>query len=537
MRANTKRIPLVTSMLLACFVMASAHTFAEVRTFLELPEDVRKEILVGIPRSSKEIPDSPFGTHTTVIGEGGGGGAERMVQLLSEAGYKWLVDYLFAGDVENQTPQEIEAYWSNNTERFIPYARLLGEAGINLLIRLDPLPWGVPMSGPNDPTPERLAKYEAFVRQIVRQLGPHTKHWQIWNEPNLGNETPVATPEAYVRLVAHLAKVIREEQPDAVIYGPATAMLQCMDEWPYPWIPRALDAGLLEHIDVFAYHPYRQPYQKANIPEHASEFYPWDRWGTYENQIADLRQRLREHNGGLDVPMATTEDGSPNVINVDGEQEITWVIGAKYELRKCLLDFYLGVYPRTHFCFYRPLPSPFYDHEASFDMLTRDYEKKPIYYAAQNLHAVLDSTYKPDASVPVKIILETPEEVAGKGLCVQTYTKRHEAFDELLIFFWAAEEADDLHARHPARLEIVEKGWEAPLLINLMAMPGHRAKNEVMELVNPEYVNRLAPVALKAVEWRGDDGSGRPVETPNGVAVEKIEVRDYPMLIKWVRLR
>ena len=78
--------------------------------------------------------------------------------------------------------------------------------------------------------------------------------------------------ERYVKVVRFLAGIIRREQPDAVIYGPGTAMLQCLDEYPYPWIPRALEAGLAEEIDVFSYHPYRAPAWRHNIPENASQF-------------------------------------------------------------------------------------------------------------------------------------------------------------------------------------------------------------------------------------------------------------------------
>jgi hypothetical protein len=131
-------------------------------------------------------------------------------------------------------------------------------------------------------------------------------------------------------------------------------------------------------------------------------------------------------------------------------------------------------------------------------------------------------------------LIRTETDAAGmkpggmEGLYVQTYTKKHKDFDELLVFFWAAEQADDTHSRRKATLTLGDPTWSAPLEINLMAMPDPRMAKKQAErddLINPENPERVQP---KPLNYRIDD---------NGITLPDIEVRDYPMLIKWVRLR
>lgn len=515
--------------------------------FSQLPEAIKKDALIGMPRSSTEIGESPFGIHTTIMAEGGSDNLiKNTPRLISAAGFKWVVEYLSIGKTADMTPPQVSDKFAALPERCTDYATRLQKSKIKLLMRLDPFPWE-PWKGAstavfeeNSPDMERAV---VFVRQVVRQLKPYTNHWQAWNEPNIGNQQPLVSPANYVKLVKRLSEVIREEQPDAVIYGPGTAMLQCLDKSPYPWIPMALDAGLTKYINVFSFHPYRAPAWRRNLPENASQFHPWKTWKDYTEQIEDLRARLRKANGGKEVPLATTEDGLSNVIDGNGEQQISWIVGAKYELRRALQDFYLGISPRTLFCFYRNAGERFYEKQGTFNIVTDDFQKKPTYYAAQNLNAVLDSSYQRDDSRPVKITVTGPRQeflvndenpgerttlAAGTSVptvkvCQQVYRKDHPGYEELLVFYWSAEPSEDCHIRYPAKIEINEPGWVAPLQIDLMAMPVKRPKNEIVELIRSDFVDRRDPLQFQAVR------------TATGSMVETTELRDYPLLVKWFR--
>jgi hypothetical protein len=519
-RANVTIFALLASLAFVCSPAAESN--GKVRSFWELPASLREQISVGHARSSRDIAASPFGTHTTVFAEGGSApfyGAA--VAAMSEAGYKWVADYVRIFSCDGKRPEEVTKEWDPLPERYLDYARQLRDAKIELLVRLDPIQrkngrFSVTLSA------EQLDCAAAFTRAVVRQLKPYVRHWQILNEPNAGNEKPEVTPEQYVRIAQRVSTAIRQEQAEAVVYGPATAMLQCLDKNPYPWIDGALGAGLLKYIDVFSFHPYRQA---TDLPEQPSEFSRWRRWENYQAQIRELRERLKSHHDGKEVPVASTEDGAADFVDDGGEQKLAWVASAKNELRRGLLDFWLGVRPRIHFCFYRNIDNAFYDFEGSFNIITKDFQKKPIYYAAQNLHAVIDDSYVRDTSVEVKVSASERGKSSGAGrIHVQTYTKARDGFDELLVFYWSANRAENTHLRVPARMTLSDQGWEAPLLIDLMTMPSRRPA-EVPDVADRRAVGRRGSVALTAYTSRSQ------------TVLDRLEVRDYPLLIKWIRPR
>jgi hypothetical protein len=536
----------VAAAFLVCACAAVPVESEERIRFPDLPDTIRGEILTGAPRMSHEILASPFGIHTTLLRERGRADAEyqeELVRAIVEAGYKWVVDYISYHDVKDVATADLPAAVQDLIPPMVQYAALLRAHGVNLIIRIDMPHW---KAGPKKPpTAEEEIRARAFLEPVIRSLSPYCRHWQYHNEPNFpspDHTRPHSPPEAYVAWLHLVEEIVREVQPDAVYSGPALAMLQAMEEKPYPWLRLAFEAGLADSLDQFTYHPYRMPWEVAYIPERPSGW--TGEWDTYYSQVHGLKAMIRKHSG-RDIPLVVTEDGLATDITAAGEQEFSWVIEAKYELRRMLLDHWLGVYPRTTFILYRDLDWQHYEFQAAFNMVTRDMDKKPAYYAAQNLMAVLDGTYERDNRIDIQIDLETPpdegtakpvrteadaavmEKGGMEGLYIQTYTKSHEAFDELLVFYWSAEPGGNKHVRRKATLTLRDPGWTAPLEIDLMAMPNPRlAKKQAGKegLINPDSMNRLQPRPLEAVLA---DGSS----TLNG-----IEVRDYPLLIKWVKL-
>jgi hypothetical protein len=420
---------------------------------------------------------------------------------IAAAGYKWVGEYVLNSWKAGQAPQLSEAAtWSRLPTRCGEHLARLQASGVSVLMRVDPLPTRM-LRGSEPVTNTELALATAYTRGVVMQLKPYIKHWQIGNEPNLAN-----APEAYVRITEVVARTIRAEQPDAIIYGPAVSMLQCMAEEPYPWIPHALRAGLLKHIDVFSFHPYRA---NGDEPERASEFARFRHWPTYTNQLDALRHLLQAH-GKKSLKLAVSEDGEGSAISADGEQRITPVVDAKNELRRALLDFSEGIYPRIHFAFFRNIPNADYNHEGSFNVVNSQLDKKPLYYAAQNLHAVLDNTYEKADNIRVNA-------QALPKVQTQTYLKHHAGFDELLVFFWAPVPAQNMHLRAKLGLEVAGSGWQAPVLVDLMTMPGH-AKSVGHEVST--HQRTTFPNAHK---------------TQAGVHIEGLELRDYPQLLKLIR--
>jgi hypothetical protein len=400
------------------------------------------------------------------------------------------------------------AAWSRVPEACSEYLARLQAHGIRVLMRIDPLPTPK-LIGRAPTTPQELELAKTYTRSIVAQLKPYVEHWQLGNEPNLAN-----APERYVQVFAELARVVRAEQPSAVIYGPGVGMLQCLAKEPYPWLAQALKAGLLKHVDVFSFHPYRA---NGDPPESASEFARWRHWKSYGAQLDVLRTTLRA--AGMRSPerLAVTEDGQGTPISASGEQQVTELIDAKHELRRSLLDFAQGISPRLHFTFYRSIPEATYSYEGSFNTMSRSFELKPLYYAVQNLHAVLDGSYEKTQAAQVSIRAQLPKLLAAEPR-VQTYLKHHAGFDELLIFFWAPVFAQNMHLRVPIDMDIEGDGWEAPVLIDLMTMPGNARP---LGHQPSEHRRTTFPAAKRAGK---------------ALRLDTLELRDYPQLLKLVRV-
>jgi hypothetical protein len=362
--------------------------------------EIQEKLDVGCARFSEQIPDSPFGAHTVVIWETDPSQKriEFQLQQFAATGMKWVKDYMCIIGEAGETPQQTIERWKKNPEslilpHYLQYCKTARSLGLKILLRVDGSLFYY-KSGGKKMTPESIAAYREAMTLLVNALKDYIQDWEIDNEPNMGNEKPTVSPEDYVALVKAGYEGIKAADPHARVYAGATAMLQCLDKYPFPYIDRMLKAGLLNYCDVFSFHPYRMPYSADNIPEHGSEFHPWKTWGDYEKQIKDLKLHLKKASG-KDFSIAATEVGYPADFMKDTKQrKITLQTQAKYDQRMMIMDHYLGVYPRINFAFKRQLINP-YDMESNFSMISADWIRVPKYFASIPVCALLDSRDKP----------------------------------------------------------------------------------------------------------------------------------------------
>jgi hypothetical protein len=371
--------------------------------------------LVPLPGPGR---DNPFGTHTTCLNEGmEAGRIEAFLEDVAGVGYGWVKDYVAAGPMA--APDEIAARWTEFPPHYETYLRTASRLELKVLLRVDAPHWTGDADGP-EPVAALCEAYAGFCTRLVEEFGDWVQDWEIDNEPNIGNQNPRMAPEHYLALGRAAAEAIRRADPEARVYGPAASMLQCLDDHPYPYIDRLVQGGLLEWIDRFSYHPYRQPYLRVNVPEHASEFHPWQTWGTYFQQIEALRHLLRS--AGRTVPLAVTEVGWPTHTDSEtGVQEITWTTQAKYEQRAMILDFMLGIEPRIQFVFKRPWADPG-ELEHQFNMVNPDNSRRPVYAATTQVCALLRNRFRgqgapvacraPDETSPQAFVFTDPDRPA-----------------------------------------------------------------------------------------------------------------------------
>ena len=93
-----------------------------------------------------------------------------------------------------------------------------------------------------------------FVETIVARYQDKVHEWEIWNEPNLGENR--TNYDAYASLLSHTVETIRRVQPDAVIIGMGLSRM------PLGYTEHVLDLlrerGQLGMIDYVSFHPYHE---------------------------------------------------------------------------------------------------------------------------------------------------------------------------------------------------------------------------------------------------------------------------------------
>lgn len=106
--------------------------------------------------------------------------------------------------------------------------------------------------------------FARFAAAAAKHFADRSLYWEIWNEPNLdGFWKPKASAEDYAALALATAKAIREADPDAVILAPGSS------EFPWVYLERIFQAGLLDHISAVSVHPYRGQAPETAAAEYA----------------------------------------------------------------------------------------------------------------------------------------------------------------------------------------------------------------------------------------------------------------------------
>lgn len=368
--------------LLVVLLLAVDGVVLAEQTFAELPDDVRKGIPIRLERPSNEAPASPFATLSSFEVHGQSED-EAVIETARRLGVKHFVMHNIHGSLRD--PRD---------ERLTRWCRLCEQAGIEVRAIL------------------HTTDLETW-RRALTNWGDRIRYWSYLNEPNAPQDNdhthPHWMPERYVAELRAVKELRDRLAPQVKLGGPEVAMLQVMEEKPFPWLRLCLEAGLLDTIDFFTFHPYRQGYSPQNIPENPSRFWGWGtppkEYSTYEEQVQELRRRVGNKPLVInEVGWSTTPRGN-----------ICEHTQAKFALRQHILDFALGIDVSVYFLLRERRvgqPFPLWHQENHFGIVRVDNTPKPAYSALQALYAQLDSNCRLAEGVAVEF---TPTQVP-KGL-------------------------------------------------------------------------------------------------------------------------
>jgi hypothetical protein len=287
-RSGPRWLPLLAGLLLVVVVAAGAliFTYPYWSDFLfhvsgeeSLPGQIRGglEWLGNITRRQPETADlvpvanagvSPFGVNTFLQQEVEREKRELAVQMIADAGFRWIrqefpwedIEIHARGDFEDRRHEPYRSAW----EKYDHIVELAERYDLEIIARLsNPPEWSRAegnAAGPFAP-PDNLDDYGDFVETVVRRYKDRIRYYQIWNEPNIypeWGERPVS-PEEYTELLEVGYSRVKEACPECVVISGALAQtipLGPRDLNDFIFLQRMYDAGAGEFFDVLAMQGY-----------------------------------------------------------------------------------------------------------------------------------------------------------------------------------------------------------------------------------------------------------------------------------------
>lgn len=233
---------------------------------------------------------------------------------------------------------------------------------------------------------ECVQAWHQYVQALVTHFRDRVTHYEIWNEPNIVNFwQPAPNAVDYAHFSGITSQAVRGIMTDAVMLGGALAG----GGYAAPFLRKALEAGLGEHIDILTYHPYR------DTPETASEL-----------ELSVMRSLCRQYNPKMRLWQGET--GTPSVHGFhhdflcENADQITQTTQAKWAIRRLMTDMKYGVDTSSYFHTADLTKAVYVQSDGKplkpvmMGLLHgTDYSPKESYYAVRNVCNLMDEDTKP----------------------------------------------------------------------------------------------------------------------------------------------
>ena len=315
---------------------------------------------------------------------------------------------------------------------------------------------GVPSS------PEALEAWDRWVTALVTRYRDRVTDWEVWNEPNFGDNT-YNTPEAFAALSARSAAIVRKLQPSAKISGLALGHIDY--DYAERFFKILSERGQLKLFDNITYHDY-----VYNPDQH----YP---------KVEKLRTILHKYAPGM--PLRQGENGAPSVPYSGGALgDWAWseVAQAKWNTRRMLgdlgHDIESSVFTAIEIAYTNgPINTLNTKGLIKSDATRQALRLKPAYRAVQTVAAIFDDSLRrlPDIHHVFndKLVPENKEHVlitTSTDRLVATYGYRHRSSGKDVYTLWLADviPGSDL-AKKSYRVGLANARFEQPVYVDVIS--------------------------------------------------------------------
>jgi polysaccharide biosynthesis protein PslG len=183
------------------------------------------------PSVARTIPHSsviPWGTNAFMHKEVEDWKKRQTFKMIRDAGIVWVKQQFPWEEIEQpRKGQFYDTKFNQVTwDKFDGMVKLAEEYGLRLIARLDrPPAWArADKSHPERP-PDNFDDYGDYVHAVVSRFKGRVNHFQLWNEPNLGEEwTGRPDPVEYVRLLRIGYERAKQANSESVILSAPLAI-------------------------------------------------------------------------------------------------------------------------------------------------------------------------------------------------------------------------------------------------------------------------------------------------------------------------
>ena len=223
------------------------------------------------PRTAPMVPinhahENPYGINVFLQDEVEPEKRERIVQMITEAGFTWIrqqfpwedIEIHGRGDFEDRRNVEaigVVSAW----DKYDHIVGLAEQYDIDIFARLDnPPQWSRsnPDAGAFAP-PDELQDFVNYATIVAERYKGRIHYYQAWNEPNIfpewGNQD--VSPEGYTDLLCRTYEALKAVDPEIVVISGAlapTLALTGRDLNDFIFLQRMYDAGAGDCFDILA---------------------------------------------------------------------------------------------------------------------------------------------------------------------------------------------------------------------------------------------------------------------------------------------
>lgn len=293
------------------------------------------------------------------------------LDLVYKSGVDMIRDEVFWAEVERERGVFVFP------KLYDDYIFSAASMGLRPLITLD---FGNPIYGSGAPeTPEALAAWERYVTKVVERYHSVVKHWEVWNEFNIGmglsleqkSWSKAKKAEVYTEILEVTYRAIKRVDPKAMVLG-------CANSGADPeFVSMVIANGGLAYMDAISIHPYI--YWHTDPSPSGSAYL-----SLVQERVELIGEMVRAKGGSQTVWI--TELGWPTNLGAEGHSEI---MQAAYLTQLFTKLAQSKIVEAVFWYNFQDKGTNELEREHNFGLIKRDLSLKPGYVALSNITRIL----------------------------------------------------------------------------------------------------------------------------------------------------